>query len=51
MRFCFQLLGLGFFAVFWLVSTPVYFLNDFFQWVDRRLGFWLDDLFSYRRGE
>jgi len=49
MRFFLQLLGLLLFAVFWLFSTPVYFLNDFFQWLDSRLESFLDSLFLRQR--
>ena len=48
-----SLLALLVFGLFWLVSTPVYFLANFFDWLEARLMRWfvlvdLDFLFSQR---
>ena len=46
MRFFLLVLFLGVFAVFWLISTPVYFLYHVLLWLDFKLSKVIDDLFE-----
>ncbi len=46
MRIMLALLALLLFAVFWLMFTPIFFLAEMGDYVDKRISKFLDDLWE-----
>jgi len=46
MKLVLCVVGLLLFGLFWMISTPIFFLNDFCIWADKKLSSVIDTLFE-----